>query len=176
MSSATLRTHNSHDKLPEHRRAILSIPNEAFFATVKGFLEENKSTWITVKGKSMIPFLDPGDHVLLQPFKGQKIPVGSILLAKIGSSYILHRMVNKKGNSIILAGDGNLSSCEIIPISTIWAIAHWKKNKDGHLQNLNEVRWRISGLIWYHLRPLRSLFQFFNTRFSIIEHQNLKQP
>ena len=125
------------------KKTIIVLPNDFFFTEVKKCLQEDKLVEIVVQGNSMRPFLNNGERILLKSIKNRALKTGDIVLAEFDSGYVLHRIVKKRKEYFVLAGDGNLSQKEqvtgesaiaFIPISSIS---------------------RIAGLAWYFLRPLR---------------------
>lgn len=63
-------------------------------------------------GISMRPFIEGGrDNVVLKTCTEPQ--VGDIVLAKVGQSFVLHRIYYIKNEQFILRGDGNLSGHEI---------------------------------------------------------------
>ncbi|WP_333625998.1 S24 family peptidase [Sphingobacterium siyangense] len=135
------------------------ISNEDYFAEVQRILREGKEVRIRVKGNSMRPFIQDGDTVLLQAYRGQPLALGSNILAKDKDKFVFHRFVGKKNGQCVLAGDGNLVLNEYIPLTDIIAVAvmHYPKHKDKAIA-IDQAWARLRGLIWYHLRLLRRVF------------------
>lgn len=132
------------------------ISNELYFAEVQRMLDEGKEVRIRIKGGSMRPFIDDGDSVLLQAYRGESLRLGSNVLAKHEGKYVFHRYVGKKNAQIVLAGDGNLVLQEYISRPDIIAIAsiHFPQNSALEI-NLNRSWARLRGLGWYRIRLIR---------------------
>lgn len=77
-----------------------------------GFLLEGREVIIAPKGSSMLPFIQEGrDSVKLK--KRDEIKPGDIVLAEISPGhYILHRVYEIEGDTVILMGDGNIRGRE----------------------------------------------------------------
>lgn len=130
------------------------INNNEFFGEVKKLLQDKKRVRITVVGKSMYPFLEQGDQVMLEPVKEKKLLIGDIVLASYRGKYILHRIIRKKEDEFMLAGDGNYKQIEKVAKSDIWAVVV-EAYREG--QSLNIGRSNIKGVFWYYLRFFRRL-------------------
>ena len=132
------------------------ISNELYFAEVQRMLDEGKEVRIRIKGGSMRPFIEDGDSVLLQAYRGEPLQLGSNILARHEGKYVFHRYVGKKNDQIILAGDGNLVLCEYIDRSDIVAIASTLfLQRSSEEINLNHSWARFRGMTWYHIRLFR---------------------
>jgi Peptidase S24-like. len=134
------------------------ISNEDYFAEVQRVLGEGKEVRIRVKGNSMRPFIQDGDTVLLRAYQGQSLALGSNILAKDKDKFVFHRLVGKKNDQYILAGDGNLVLREYIGATDIIAIAymHYPQGKDKAV-TIDRTWARLRGLSWYHIRLLRRI-------------------
>lgn len=140
----------------ENKTRIIS--NDLYFTEVQRMLDEGKEVRIRIKGGSMRPFIEDGDSVLLQAYRGGALQLGSNLLAKHQGKYVFHRYVGKKNGQIVLAGDGNLVLREYIDTTDTIAVAsvHYPQQSAEEI-NLNH-RWaRLRGLAWYRIRLLRRI-------------------
>lgn len=92
---------------------ILEIPNDILLGAVKKALREGHTCTISVKGRSMRPFLeDKRDRVILAPVTSP-LAIGDAVLAEIREdTYVLHRIIEINGNVVTLMGDGNLRGTE----------------------------------------------------------------
>ncbi|EEI93412.1 hypothetical protein HMPREF0765_0988 [Sphingobacterium spiritivorum ATCC 33300] len=132
------------------------MDNELFFEQVRQLLDNNKTVKIPVTGTSMLPFLKPADHVVLQKVFGPDLRCGNIVLATWNNTYILHRIVWKEvgGKRIRLAGDGNLVQVENICLSDILAVAGMACRGEKKI-NIDSTLYTYMGLMWYRLRFIR---------------------
>jgi len=134
------------------------ISNDLYFGEVQRMLDEGKEVRIRIKGGSMRPFIQDGDSILLQAYRGGPLQIGSNLLAKYQGKYVFHRYVGKKKGQIVLAGDGNFVLREYINPTDIIAVAsvHYPQQSAEEI-NLNH-RWaRLRGLAWYRIRLIRRI-------------------
>ena len=82
--------------------------NSILLPEFRRLLEAGHQVQFTPKGVSMRPYIEGGrDSVVLERPKSG-ISVGDIVLADIGGTYVLHRVVWREGTQLVLHGDGNL--------------------------------------------------------------------
>ena len=89
------------------------LPNDAWLGEVSQMLREGKPYAIYVKGFSMRPFIEhTRDRVFLE--KRDTYNIGDAVLAQIAPGhYVLHRIIEKRGDNLTLQGDGNLKGVEL---------------------------------------------------------------
>ncbi|WP_367210708.1 S24/S26 family peptidase [Sphingobacterium sp. R2] len=134
------------------------VSNADYFAEVQRMLQQGKEVRIRIKGQSMRPFIQDGDMVMLRAYKGLPLPLGSNILAKDKGKFVFHRLVGKKKDQYVLAGDGNLVLHEYITEKDIIAIAymHYPKDKEAAIA-IHQPWPRLRGLGWYHMRLMRRI-------------------
>ena len=84
--------------------------NDILLSEVAGLLCEGKTVTIPVRGNSMRPFLADGrDSVVLQRGEAGRLKPGDVVLATVrgGQTWVLHRIVARRGNHLTLQGDNN---------------------------------------------------------------------
>lgn len=147
-----------HENLKDNKVHLIS--NDSYFEEVQRMLAEGKDVRIRIKGNSMRPFIQSGDTTLLKAYhQGEPLALGCIVLAKDSNRYILHRLVKKKKEALVLAGDGNLTLCENVERADIIAIASISYKQDNSTgRPIDSIGMRIKGLCWYHTRLLRRIF------------------
>lgn len=129
------------------------IPNDLFFEQVKERLNAGQKVKIPVAGKSMEPFLQNGDLVVLKRFEENDLVNGKIVLAYFNNAYVLHRIVRIKEDAVTLAGDGNIQQVEIITNKDILAVViHAYRGGKGLIINT------LLGRVWYKLRVIRAVY------------------
>jgi len=134
----------------------MTIPNKVLFEHVLEYIRLGKSVVIGVKGNSMKPFLREADRVVLEPLGNRHIKKGLVVLAYWEGQIVLHRVVKIEGDSLYLAGDGNVAQRERVRKEDILAIAARLLDADREV-DLTE-NWRCYlGLFWYRVRPLRRI-------------------
>lgn len=88
------------------------IPNDILLGLARDMMREGHTATIAVKGWSMRPFLEhQRDKVTLR--LPDELKEGDAVLAEIAPGhYVLHRIIDIKGDNITLMGDGNLVGTE----------------------------------------------------------------
>jgi hypothetical protein len=134
----------------------IPFPNELFFREVKTLLDDGQQVRITVKGRSMRPFLQDGDTVLLAPVDARPIRWGAIIVARTDvCGIVLHRVVWTSRNKIWLMGDAHSRQRERTTKKEVLAIAV-AASGNGKDRKLNSVKSNCARLLWFLLIPVRS--------------------
>ena len=60
---------------------------------------------IRVTGASMLPALRPGDELEFQACAASEVPSGAVALYRRGERLVVHRVVNREGESLVTRGD-----------------------------------------------------------------------
>ena len=133
----------------------LSIPVELFFKEVKILLDEGKQVRIPVRGKSMRPFLQNGDTVMLTPAQKRPIHWGDIVLANVAMrGIVLHRVVFRQKEKLWLMGDAHSRQKEQTIKDDIWAVATIASRK-GKQWKLDSFGQHCLMMIWFLMIPFR---------------------
>jgi hypothetical protein len=133
----------------------ITIPNELFFKEVKSLLEEGQQVRIPVKGRSMRPFLQDGDTVVLAPVNVCPIRWGKIILARTNINIIvLHRVALISKNTIWLMGDAHSRQREQTTEKEVLAVvvAAYREYRDLKLNSFGK---RCALMVWFLLLPFR---------------------
>ena len=96
--------------------------NNILLPEIKRLLDAGHQVQFTPKGVSMRPYIEGGrDSVILERL-ARPLRVGDMVLAKIGETYVLHRVVQCRGEQLVLHGDGNLGGSEHCRVSDVLGI------------------------------------------------------
>lgn len=136
----------------------LAIPNDVLIPQIKRMIDEGKSVTFLVKGYSMRLFLENNrDKVILAPCEKDKVKPGDVILAEVEKDvYVLHRIIRRTDNSLILKGDGNIRGTESCRTSDIVGIAVGFYRKGRNRPDLvTEWKWKTYSFIWLSLSPVR---------------------
>ena len=133
------------------------IDNELLIPEVGRLIEEGHTVRMTVRGRSMRPFIEDGrDKVILA--KADNLRVGDVVLAKtLEKSYVIHRLTEMDAatGQCILRGDGNLDLEHCHKDDILAKVTDiLRKKKDKHY-SLNGTTWKTYSWLWTHLRPIR---------------------
>jgi len=120
-----------------------SVENVATFSVVRDILLEGQSVTVTVKGQSMLPFFTSGTTVHLRPIKSDDFKRYNVVFADAGNHFVIHRIIDVKGDMVTLLGDGNIVGTESMPRSKVYGVI------DCSALHLFFAK------IWLAIRPLR---------------------
>lgn len=130
------------------------LPNDAFLGLVSETLAEGHTAIIWVKGYSMRPFIEFGrDKVKLATAVSYQ--VGDAVLAEVAKGhYVLHRIIKKDGDMLILQGDGNVRGVEHCTIADIrGVVTEYIRPNRTLLADDACLKRKIR--VWRALRPIR---------------------
>ena len=111
---------------------------------------------LIVKGYSMNPFLmHLRDQITLGPWTDGDIRRGTVALVRdVRGNVLIHRIIRRDGNIIILEGDGNIGLQEKATLDGIAGIMHSITRKNRTYSSKSFI-WRAYSWIWMFLRPVR---------------------
>ena len=124
------------------------LPNDVMLGEVSRLLHEGREVVMTPKGNSMRPFIQGQvDNVRLQ--RPKELKVGDIALVRYDGRYILHRIIDIKGDQVTTMGDGNLQGIEQVLKSDVSGVVVEIITPEG------KSRKPSSGWVWRKLLPFR---------------------
>ena len=135
------------------------LPNDAFLGLVSEKLAEGHTVVIWVKGYSMRPFIEFGrDKVKLA--SAASYQVGDAVLAEIAKGhYVLHRIIEKEGDRVILQGDGNVRGVEYCTTADIRGVVT-EYIRPNRVLFSDDVCLKRKIRLWRLLRPVRRYLLF----------------
>jgi hypothetical protein len=82
-------------------------PDQVLAALVESTLESGADARFPVDGRSMLPFIRPGDLVRLRPLAGMEPKLGDVVAIRgmPGGGLLVHRVVRSRGGLFLLRGD-----------------------------------------------------------------------
>lgn len=129
----------------------LSLPNEQLIPEIKKLIDEGHVTTFRVRGFSMRPFLeDCRDKVMLSPCNKEEVKPGDIVLAEVSSHhYVLHRIIERDGEQIILRGDGNVKGTEQCLVTDVIGLATGFYRKGRNVPDkISSRKWKYYSRVW----------------------------
>jgi hypothetical protein len=133
----------------------LHVANSELIPEVIKLLNEGHTVTLSLKGRSMRPFLQDGrDKALLT--KAKTIKRGDAVLAIINNSYyVLHRIFNINGDNVTLLGDGNITPehCRVEDVKGF--VIGFYRNGREKMDKTNGFKWTSYSFIWMLFRPMR---------------------
>lgn len=135
-----------------------SLPNATYIPALRELIREGHSATIVVRGRSMRLFLeDMRDKVTVSPVHPDEIRVRDVVLAEVSPSvFVLHRVIHRTGNRLVLKGDGNVAGTEKCTTADVIgrATAFYRKGRTKP-DSANGVKFRAYSRIWLMLTPVR---------------------
>lgn len=135
------------------------LPNDVWLGEVSQMLREGKPYAIYVKGYSMRPFIEhTRDRVFLE--KRDTYDVGDAVLAQIvPGHYVLHRIIERRGDHLVLQGDGNVRGTEHCMMEDVCGVVtHYIRPRRTIPADDPRLVRRIR--LWRRLRPVRRYLLF----------------
>ena len=137
------------------------IPNKILIEKVAEALENGHTATLRVRGYSMRPFLETDRDIvkLKRPACPGLIKVGDAVLGRLPNDiYVLHRVIRRDGNKLILMGDGNIYSTETLFDTDVIGVVTAFYRKGRSVPDLvTGLKWRVYSVIWMKLKPLRRI-------------------
>ena len=97
---------------PIYRRAVVETVREA--------LAQGRAVSFTVRGDSMGPTLQDGDHVRIVPADPSKLQPGELVTyVDAGNQIIIHRVVRREGTTLITKGDNRDQDDPPVPFGRV---------------------------------------------------------
>ena len=93
---------------------------------IRTLVSEGKTVTLTVKGNSMNPFIvHLRDRMTIGPWKDEDIRKGTVALVKdTRGSYVIHRIIKRDKDRVVLLGDGNIGFTETATLDNVIGIMH----------------------------------------------------
>ena len=123
---------------------------------IRTLVSEGKTVTLTVKGNSMNPFIvHLRDRMTIGPWKDEDIRKGTVALVKdTRGSYVIHRIIKRDKDRVVLLGDGNIGFTETATLDNVIGIMH-DIDRKGRIWTPQSTLWRLYSWFWMTLTPLR---------------------
>ena len=148
----------------------LKLAQNSFVGMISSLLLDGYKVRFYIKGRSMLPLLKEGRD-LVELRSTNEINKGDIVLAQVAPMrYVLHRIISKKGEELILMGDGNLNTierclCSDVVGKVVLIIRNGRQiNEDSLLLRLYTMIWLQINLNKKYLSKIRNLILFRNDK------------
>ena len=134
----------------------ITIDKAVMMEEIRKMISEGKTVTITLKGNSMNPFIvHLRDQMTLGPWKDEDIRKGTVALVRdIYGNHLIHRIIKREGDKVILLGDGNIGITETATMDNVIGIMYAITRK-GRTYTPKSLSWRIYSAIWAILTPVR---------------------
>jgi SOS-response transcriptional repressor LexA len=133
------------------------IADERYFEEVEKLLSEGKEVELRCTGGSMHPYLrgDGKEIIVVSPFLQDELKPGKIVLFRYHGKFICHRIIQRKGETILIQGDGVCKNKEQVKVPNIIGIVHTIIRPGKNPKSTQSVGARWYWRWWYFLRSVR---------------------
>ncbi len=137
-----------------HENGLIAS-NTEMLGMLEELLGEGKVVRLTIKGRSMQPLLCDGvDQVeIVSPSKEDIVP-GMIVLFRYGNVFLLHRIMSRKGDELVLRGDNLFQSKEDAVIEQVIGIVKRIIFPEGKELSTSSLRWKFRSYCWLTIKPV----------------------
>lgn len=130
------------------------------------YISEGETVAITARGSSMMPtFRSDKDILEMSAVKPEELSVGDVVLFNRGDQVCVHRIIERKGDRLVLRGDGNPKSArEHARVSDVFARVTGGTMYGGHPFRITDVKWQKATKTALQFHALRYTFRLFLRR------------
>lgn len=123
---------------------------------IRKLISEGRTVTLTAKGYSMNPFIvHMRDQITVGPWEDRQICRGAVVLVKDDrGNYLIHRIIKRSGERILLMGDGNVGFRENASVKNVIGVMTAVTKKKRTYPAVGLI-WRIYSWIWMILTPVR---------------------
>lgn len=130
------------------------IGNRIFFEQVEAVLATGHEVKFLLRGHSMRPLMHDGrDTLVIAPVREEEMRVGEIVLFRYHERHILHRIIRRKGDQLVLAGDGNYHLKECCSTADVVGRLVRVERKSGKVVHCDSPAWHIRSFCWLIIPP-----------------------
>lgn len=138
----------------------INVPNEILIPKLKELLNQGLNVTIRVRGWSMRIFLDNNrDLVMLAPPQPDQLKRWDLVLAEVApQQFVLHRIIKKNNNQLVLKGDGNVYGIERCDVNDVIGVATAFYRKGRQTPDyVTGWKWKYYSKLWMLLTPFRRI-------------------
>ena len=125
------------------------IPNDLFFAWVESEIAEGRSVKFRLKGNSMFPLLRNGkDEVILEKCFPENLKPMDVILFRYRGAHVLHRIIKRKGNDLLIQGDGSIVAMEHCTVNDVVGKVTSICRSSGKTILIESWKWKLYSHLW----------------------------
>lgn len=126
-----------------------AIPNDVFFHWVESEIKEGRAVHFRLKGDSMFPLLrNNKDEVILQSCSHDDLRPMDVLLFRYRDKYLLHRLIRRDGDKLLLQGDGSYVAQEECTTADVIGKVVSVVKSSGKVIAVDSWQWRWPSYLW----------------------------
>lgn len=132
------------------------ISNDLFFLWVENEIAEDRAVRFRLKGHSMFPLLRNGkDDVILYPYKKEELAPMDVVLFKYHNKHLLHRIIRREGNHLLMQGDGSFVAKEECTIDDVVGKVGTIVRLPDKMISVDSWQWKLPSYLWSKTGILR---------------------
>ena len=137
--------------------AMMQIPNDLFFAWVETEIAAGRSVQFRLKGVSMFPLIrNEKDEVMLRPCSAEELRPMDVVLFKYKGKHLLHRIIRREGNLLLIQGDGSYVAQEQCTTDAVVGKVQTIVRPSGKTISVESWQWRLPSMVWRNLGVFRN--------------------
>ena len=125
------------------------VPNNTFFALVEEEIAQGKPVRFRLKGNSMFPLLrNIKDSVILEKCSTDNLKPMDVVLFRYQGTYVLHRIIQRRGDDLLIQGDGSIVATEQCTIDDVVGKVTHVCRSSGKVVSVENWKWRLPSRLW----------------------------
>ena len=111
---------------------------------------------LRLKGNSMFPLLRNGkDVVVLEKCPAESLQPMDVVLFRYRGKHVLHRIILRNGNDLLIQGDGSIVAKEQCTINDVVGKVPGICRPSGKILSVESWKWTLPSRLWRISNPLR---------------------
>ena len=134
------------------------MPNNTFFALVEEEIAQGKPVRFRLKGNSMFPLLrNVKDSVILEKCSTDDLKPMDVVLFRYRGSHVLHRIIHRKGDDLLIQGDGSIVALEQCTVNDVVGKVTSICRSSGKIVSVESWKWILPSRLWRISNYMRKL-------------------
>lgn len=134
------------------------VANNVFFSWLEEEIAQGKPVRFRLKGHSMFPLLRNGkDEVILEKCFPENLRPMDVVLFRYRRKHVLHRIIQRTGNDLLIQGDGSMVAKEECTINDVVGKVTGICRPSGKILSVESWKWTLPSRLWRISNPLRVL-------------------
>ena len=125
------------------------VANNVFFSWLEEEIAQGKPVRFRLKGHSMFPLLWNGkDVVVLEKCPAESLQPMDVVLFRYRGAHVLHRIIKRKGNDLLIQGDGSIVAMEHCTINDVVGKVTSICRSSGKTILIESWKWKLYSHLW----------------------------
>ena len=132
------------------------VANDTFFAWVEAEIAGGRPVRFRLKGNSMFLLLRNGkDVVVLEKCPAESLQPMDVVLFRYRGGHVLHRILQRKGNNLLIQGDGSIVAMEQCTVDDVVGKVTSVHRPSGKTVSVESWQWKLPSRLWRVSNTLR---------------------